>query len=289
MLGQFLLLMLLATQEAMFEIHFARELYSLIMNYIFGDSLPPYMSWRGQWESNLPLWRPDEMSYGAMVTSCSTVAEKIIGLWRFTKRPASRRTRQWLVYIGIMKETLAKRSGEIDLHIVLQNYQFSHQKKETVLLLVDNESRYTPKVQRLEPENHDDGNSKFEIPPKIQDIRIWKSQGWTKQFFNFLGGTSFFFHIQIPRQNFSLVRGLRLFGDGQTQRLQVGSFQPGEVIFFGAGTWVTDDSGVPLFLRLDFWDKVGIFSGKNACLSFMRFFFVSHEKPWQLRSFHPQT
>ena len=135
MLGQFLLLMLLATQEAMFEIHFARELYSLIMNYIFGDSLPPYMSWRGQWESNLPLWRPDEMSYGAMVTSCSTVAEKIIGLWRFTKRPASRRTRQWLVYIGIMKETLAKRNGEIDLHIVLQNYQFSHQKKKRYFYL----------------------------------------------------------------------------------------------------------------------------------------------------------
>jgi len=46
MLGQFLLLMLLATQEAIFEIHFARELYSLIMNYIFGDSFPPYvMAW----------------------------------------------------------------------------------------------------------------------------------------------------------------------------------------------------------------------------------------------------
>ena len=193
MLGQFLLLMLLATQEAMFEIHFARELYSLIMNYIFGDSLPPYMSWRGQWESNLPLWRPDEMSYGAMVTSCSTVAEKIIGLWRFTKRPASRRTRQWLVYIGIMKETLAKRNGGNRPTHCFAELSILAPKKETVLLLVDNESRYTPKVQRLEPENHDDGNSKFEIPPKIQDIRIWKSQGWTKQFFNFLGGTSFFF------------------------------------------------------------------------------------------------
>ena len=82
------------------------------------------------------FWRPDEMSYGAMVTSCSTVAEKIIGsLWRFTKRPAFRRTRQWLVYIGIMKETLAKRNGEIDLHIVLQNYQFSHQKKKRYFYL----------------------------------------------------------------------------------------------------------------------------------------------------------
>ena len=149
-------------------------------------------------------------------------------------------------------------------------------KKETVLLLVDNESRYTPKVQRLEPENHDDGNSKFEIPPKIQDMKI----SGVPAVLQLLGWDIFFFFISKSQgRTFHWSEAFGFLEMAKLNGCRCHAFQPGEVIFFGAGTWVTDDSGVPLFLRLDFWDKVGIFSGKNACLSFMRFFFVSHEKP----------